>query len=185
MKQSGRQQIQAPRQLVWQTLNDTEVLKRCINGCESFERTAEGAFNAKVRARIGPVNALFGAKVSLAEEPPPDEKSQRFRLAVELQRAPAGFGKGEAQVTLVDAPGQATLLSYELEATVGGKLAQIGSRLIESATSAMASAFFTELEASLTGKETANRAARSNAPTKWLLLAAGGAILAILWLALL
>jgi len=153
LKQSGRQLINAPREMVWQALNDTSVLKRCIDGCESFEQVAPGAFKAKVRAHIGPVNAVFAADVTLEEEPSSSSHdAQRFRLQVALERAAAGFGKGEAEVTLSDEPGQATLLSYETNAVVGGKLAQLGARLVESAAGAMASAFFRELEASLTGK---------------------------------
>ncbi len=159
MKQSGRQLINAPRDVVWHALNDTNVLASCIDGCESFETVAPGRFKAKVRARIGPVNALFAADLTLEEEPASSPDTQRFRLQVELERAAAGFGKGEAEVTLTDEPGQATLLAYEINAVVGGKLAQLGARLVESAAGAMASAFFQAFEASLTGSATSKRAA--------------------------
>ena len=183
MKQSGRQLIKAPRQKVWQALNDTSVLKRCIDGCESFEQVAPGRFNAKVRARIGPVNALFAARVSLVEEPSMGADSKSFRLELEIERAPAGFGKGEASVKLVDQPAQATLITYEINAVVGGKLAQLGARLIDSAAAAMASAFFGELQSVLAGE-----AARAHGrERRWLPWATAGLVctLAILAFAML
>ncbi|MCY4200802.1 MAG: carbon monoxide dehydrogenase subunit G [Gammaproteobacteria bacterium] len=183
MKQSGRQRIHAPRNAVWQALNDTSVLRHCIDGCESFEQTAPGRFKAKVRARIGPVNAMFAADVTLAEEPSSSPNAQRFRLQVELERASAGFGKGEAEVTLTDEPGQATLLTYEINAVVGGKLAQVGARLIDAAAGAMASAFFSELEATLTGKATPKRT--STAPRAWLPWGAAAVVLTALILSVL
>jgi len=160
LKQSGCQLINAPRHAVWRALNDTTVLRRCIDGCESFEQVAPGTFKAKVRAHIGPVNALFAADVTLTEETSSSADAQRFRLQVELERAAAGFGKGEAEVTLEDEPDQSTLLTYEINAVVGGKLAQMGARLIDAAAGTMASAFFSELEAALTGKARPERGAR-------------------------
>ena len=163
---------------MWQALNDTSVLKRCIDGCESFEQDGPGAFKASVRAHIGPVNALFAAKITLVEEPSAgndvqtdvETDSQTFRIGVELERAPQGFGKGEAEVKLVDQAGATTLLTYEIKADVGGKLAQLGARLIDSAARSMAGSFFEQLESVLTGKASTKDTARR----KWLPWAAAG-----------
>ena len=151
MKQSGRQRILAPRHAVWAALNNTSVLKRCIEGCESFERVGNQSYKATVRVRIGPVNALFAANVALAEEPQNDPDIQRFRLEVETERAVAGFGRGEAKVSLTEESEKVTILSYEMNALVGGKLAQLGARLIESAAGSMASSFFGNLQSELGG----------------------------------
>lgn len=151
MKQSGHQRIHAPRRAVWAALNDTGVLKRCIEGCESFERVGKQSYKASVRAHVGPVNALFAAILELVEEPQTDPNVQKFRLVVEIERADAGFGRGSAEVSLAEESSKVTMLSYEINAVVGGKLAQLGSRLIESAAGSMASSFFGRLQTELGG----------------------------------
>ncbi len=182
LKQSGRQRIHAPRHLVRAALNDTKVLKRCIEGCESFEAIGEQTFHAKIRAKIGPVNALFAANLELAEEAQSDPDVQSFRLGVELERAAAGFGRGQAKVSLAEESKRVTILSYEIDAVVGGKLAQIGARLVESATSSMAASFFGKLEAELGGMSASlsalpKRSGGSN--TMWWVAAAAGVIVLI------
>ena len=105
-----------------------------------------------MRVRIGPVNAMFTANVALAEEPQNDPDIRNFRLEVELERAVTGFGRGEAKVSLAEESEKVTILSYEMNALVGGKLAQLGARLIESAAGSMASSFFGNLQTELSGR---------------------------------
>lgn len=138
MEQSGEYKIAAPRERVWQALNDEVVLARCIEGCESLTRVADDAFEAKVRARIGPVSALFAADIALTEINAP--ASYTMRGAV--KGGAAGFAKGTAKVTLTEDGPNATVLRYEIEGAIGGKLAQIGQRLVDAAARKMADDFF-------------------------------------------
>ena len=133
MQLTGECRIQAPREQVWQALNDPEILKRCIPGCEELERTSDTGFAAKVRAKVGPVSARFTGAVTLSELNPPES----YTISGEGKGGPAGFAKGGAKVHLA-ADGDATTLSYEVDAQVGGKLAQIGSRLIAGTAKKMA-----------------------------------------------
>ena len=137
MEQSGEYRIPAPRERVWEALNDPEVLSACIDGCQSLTRVGDDRFEGVVRARIGPVNATFRGTVSLLDLQP----FERYRMRVEAKGGAAGFGKGEASVTLAEIP-EGTLLGYGVRAQVGGKLAQIGSRLIDGAVRKMADGFF-------------------------------------------
>lgn len=137
MRQSGEYRIGAPRRSVWDALNDPDVLARSLEGCEAMERAGEDTFKAKVRAKIGPLSALFEGEVKLADLDPPNG----YRLTVSAKGGPAGFGKGEAKVTLTD-DGAGTLLAYEVEGSVGGKLAQVGQRLIDAAARKTADDFF-------------------------------------------
>jgi hypothetical protein len=137
MQLTGEYRIQAPREQVWQALNDPEILKRCIPGCEELERTSDTGFAAKVRAKVGPVSARFTGAVTLSELNPPES----YTISGEGKGGPAGFAKGGAKVHLA-ADGDATTLSYEVDAQVGGKLAQIGSRLIAGTAKKMADDFF-------------------------------------------
>lgn len=130
--------IAAPRDAVWAALNDPEVLKRCIDGCQSMEQTSATNFAAEVKAKFGPVSALFKADLQLADLDPPNS----YTINASAKGGAAGFAKGAAYVTLSDAEA-GTLLSYTVNATVGGKLAQIGSRLIDGAARKMADDFFT------------------------------------------
>ena len=124
--------------MVWRSLNDPAVLARCIQGCQSMEQLADDRFAATVKARVGPVRATFQVALTLTDMRPPES----YVLQAEVKGKTAGFGKGSAEVTLADAGESATLLSYRVAGRVGGKLAQIGARLIDSAARKMADDFF-------------------------------------------
>lgn len=137
MEMKGEYRIAAPRERVWAALNDPEVLKASIPGCEELEKTSETEMAAKVRAKVGPVSARFAGKVTLSEVDPPNG----YRIDGEGTGGAAGFAKGGATVSLEEDSGD-TVLRYDVNATVGGKLAQIGSRLIDSTAKKMADDFF-------------------------------------------
>ena len=138
MEMSGEHQIAAPRQQVWDALNDASVLKACISGCESIEKTSDTEMTAVVIAKVGPVKAKFKGKVTLSEIDAPNG----YTINGEGQGGVAGFGKGSAVVTLTD-DGDNTVLKYTAKASVGGKLAQLGSRLVDATAAKMADEFFT------------------------------------------
>lgn len=146
LEQSGEYRIPASRERVWEALNDPEVLKECIDGCQSLTRVADDRFEGVVRARIGPVNATFRGTVSLVDLKP----LESYGLQVEAKGGAAGFGKGEASVTLTETS-DGTLLAYGARANVGGKLAQIGSRLVDGAVRKMAESFFAAFTERLAG----------------------------------
>ncbi len=146
MEMSGEYRIAAPRQAVWEALNDAEVLKACIPGCESLDKTAENELTAKVTAKVGPVKAKFGGKVTLSDLDPPNS----YSISGEGQGGPAGFAKGGAKVTLEE-DGSETILRYTAEAQVGGKLAQIGQRLIDGASRKIADEFFAKFAETVGG----------------------------------
>ncbi len=133
----GEYRITATREKVWEALNDPEILKQCIAGCEELEKTSDTEFTARVHTRIGPVSAKFTGKVELSEIDPPNG----YRISGEGQGGVAGFAQGGAGVKLTEDGGE-TVLNYEANATVGGKLAQIGSRLIDATARKMANEFF-------------------------------------------
>lgn len=137
MQMTGQYRIEAPRETVWRALNDVEVLRQCIPGVEEIEKTSDTSFTAKVRAKVGPVSARFAGAVTLSDLDPPNG----YTISGEGKGGAAGFAKGGARVRLAD-EGAATLLSYEVDAQVGGKLAQIGSRLIDGTAKKMADDFF-------------------------------------------
>jgi uncharacterized protein len=139
MDMTGEYRIAAPRQKVWEALNDPEILKQSIPGCETITKTSPTEMTATVRAKVGPVSARFGGKVTLSDLDPPNG----YRISGEGTGGPAGFAKGGATVKLAD-DGDATKLSYVVEANVGGKLAQIGSRLIDATARQMAEQFFSK-----------------------------------------
>lgn len=139
MDMTGEYHIAAPRQKVWEALNDTEILRQSITGCEKIEKLSPTEMTATVRAKVGPVSARFGGKVTLSDLDPPNG----YRISGEGTGGPAGFAKGGATVKLVDDNG-GTKLSYVVEANVGGKLAQIGSRLIDATARQMAEQFFSK-----------------------------------------
>lgn len=138
MDMTGDYVIKAPRQAVWDALNDSDVLKLCIPGCEEVEKTSDTSFSAKVSTKVGPVKARFTGDVTLSELDPPNG----YKISGEGKGGPAGFAKGGAEVKLADAENGGTTLSYVVDAQVGGKLAQIGSRLIDSTAKKMAGQFF-------------------------------------------
>ncbi|MCR9177347.1 MAG: carbon monoxide dehydrogenase subunit G [Alphaproteobacteria bacterium] len=140
MEMSGQHTIPAPRETVWEALNDPEVLKQCIPGCEEVNKTSDTSFDAKVSVKVGPVKAKFGGAVTLSDIDPP----KGYTISGEGKGGAAGFAKGGAKVSLEEADGgAATDLSYEVSASVGGKLAQIGARLIDSTAKKYANDFFT------------------------------------------
>ena len=121
MDMSGEQRIPLSQQRVWEALNDPEVLKACIPGCESIDRVSDNEYKVAMTAAVGPVKAKFAGKLLLADINPPNS----YSLAFEGSGGAAGFGKGNAQVSLAP-DGDGTLLTYKAQASVGGKLAQIG-----------------------------------------------------------
>jgi len=137
MTMTGEYQLAAPRQAVWEKLNDAETLKVCIPGCETFERTADNEFQAVAITKIGPVKAKFKGKVTLSDLDPPNG----YRISGQGDGGVAGFAKGGATVALTEKDG-GTLLSYNVEAQIGGKLAQLGQRLINGAAKKTADEFF-------------------------------------------
>ena len=137
MDMTGERRIAAPRQTVWNALNDTEVLKGCIPGCDSLERQENGDLKASAAVKIGPIAARFSGKVQLLDLDPPNS----YRIDGEGTGGVAGFAKGGAVVKLTD-DGAGTLLSYDVKAQVGGKIAQLGARLIDATAKQMADAFF-------------------------------------------
>ena len=144
MTMSGEQQLTAPREQVWAALNDPEVLKACIPGCESLEKLSDNEFAAVATNRIGPVKARFKGKVRLTDLDPPNS----YKISGEGDGGIAGFAKGGATVALTDKDG-GTLLSYNVEAQIGGKLAQLGQRLVNGAAKKLADDFFTKFAAAV------------------------------------
>ncbi|MBW4092380.1 MAG: carbon monoxide dehydrogenase subunit G [Proteobacteria bacterium] len=138
MDMSGERRLPAPRQKVWDALNDPAVLKAAIPGCEKLEASSPTEMAATAAIRIGPIAARFNGKVQLSDIDPPNG----YRISGEGQGGVAGFAKGGATVHLKDADDGGTLLSYEVQAQVGGKIAQLGARLIDSTAKQMADAFF-------------------------------------------
>lgn len=137
MEMIGEQRIPAPRTKVWEALNDPEILKQSIPGCDEVVKLSDTEMTAKVTARVGPVKATFNGKVTLSDVNP----GKSYVLTGEGQGGVAGFGKGGARVSLED-DGPGTLLRYSASAEVGGKLAQVGSRLIDGVAQKMAGEFF-------------------------------------------
>jgi len=137
MEMSGEQLIPAPQQAVWNGLNDPQVLKACVPGCESITPTGDNEYQVLMVARVGPVSAKFKGKLTLSDIKPPHS----YAIAFEGQGGPAGFAKGGAKVML-STQGLTTRLAYDVKASVGGKLAQIGSRLIDAAAKKVADDFF-------------------------------------------
>jgi hypothetical protein len=137
MEIKGSYKIAAPRERVWSALNDPAVLKKCLPGCEKLEKESDTAFSATIKAKIGPVSAKFAGAVTLEDLDPPNG----YRIVGEGKGGVAGFAKGGAKVMLA-ADGDATVLTYDAEARVGGKIAQIGSRLVAGAARKIADDFF-------------------------------------------
>ena len=145
MDMSGERRIPAPRQKVWEALNDTEMLRACIPGCESLEKTGDNDLKAKAALRIGPITAKFTGTVTLSDIDPPNG----YTITGEGQGGVAGFAKGGAKVKLTD-EGAATLLTYDVKAQVGGKIAQLGARLIDATAKQLSDQFFDRFTAALT-----------------------------------
>jgi carbon monoxide dehydrogenase subunit G len=138
MQMNGQQRIAASRQQVWQALNDPDVLRRCIPGCQSLEKEADDRLKATVEIKIGPIGARFNGAVTLSDLDPPNG----YTITGEGQGGTVGFAKGGAKVRLTDADGGATLLTYEVDAQVGGRLAQLGGPIIDATAKQLAGKFF-------------------------------------------
>jgi uncharacterized protein len=137
VEQTGEYLLAASRDVVWSGLNDPDVLGRCIDGCQSIEKTADDRFEARVKAKVGPVRATFTAELTLIDVVAPE----RYTIRADVKGGPAGFARGTAHVNLTESD-DGTLLAYRVDANVGGKLAQVGSRLIDGTARKMADDFF-------------------------------------------
>ncbi len=163
MDMTGERRIPAPRQTVWTALNDPAVLKATIPGCESLEKTTDTDLKATAAVRIGPIAARFTGKVQLLDLDPPNS----YRIEGEGAGGVAGFAKGGAVVKLID-DGEGTLLSYDVKAQVGGKIAQLGARLIDATAKQMADLFFNNFVAQVAAGQAAAGEAKpvdASAPT--------------------
>lgn len=194
MEIKGEYRIAASRDKVFAALNDPAVLQACIPGCESLEKTSDTEMKAKVRMRIGPVSASFSGKVTLSDIDPPNG----YRISGEGQGGPAGFAKGGAVVKLRDDGGE-TVLTYDVDAQVGGKIAQVGARLIDGTARKLADEFFGKFatvvggpppEAAAAEAPTTGGTAVAPAPaaaqrgyTHWLIIGAGAVVLVLIFLA--
>ena len=175
MELTGQQLIPQTQAIVWNALNDAEVLKACITGCEAIEKISDTEFTVAILAAVGPVKARFKGKLILSDINPPTS----YSLAFEGNGGAAGFGKGGAQVTL-STEGAATKLVYVAKAQVGGKLAQVGSRLIDGVAKKLAEDFFKAFNAKVgipvaatsAGTDTKAESAQADAPFNplWLVL---------------
>jgi len=200
MEIKGEYKIAAPRDKVFAALNDPAVLQACIPGCESLEKTSDTEMKAKVRLRIGPVSASFSGKVTLSDIDPPNG----YRISGEGQGGAAGFAKGGAVVTLREDAGD-TVLNYNVDAQVGGKIAQVGARLIDGTAKKLADEFFGKFATVVGGPPSAAAVAgtASDAPPSpdaiappspppaaaqrgyrhWLIIGIGAAVLILIFLA--
>jgi len=170
VKITGETIINASPAEVWQALNDPAVLARAIPGCERFEKTGENSYRAAVRAKIGPVEARFEGDVTLSDLDPP----HGYTIAGQGSGGAAGSAKGTARVRL-EPFAEGTRLTYEVDAQVSGRLAQIGSRLIESAARLMAGQFFERFASAVTGKPPASLRGEGIPAALWI-----GAIIVVL-----
>lgn len=199
MEIKGEYRIAAPREKVFAALNDPAILQACIPGCESLEKTSDTEMKAKVRMRIGPVSAAFSGKVTLSDLDPPNG----YRISGEGQGGAAGFAKGGAVVALKEDAGD-TILTYNVDAQVGGKIAQVGARLIDGTAKKLADEFFSKFAAMVGGPPPAEAAAAAApadaaapapvvAPTPsaaaqrgykhWLIIGVGAAVLILVFIA--
>lgn len=138
MKMNDSQRIPASKEKVWEALNDPEVLRKCIPGCQTLEMSSPTEMTATVVFKVGPVKAKFGGKVTLSDLDPPNS----YRISGEGSGGVAGFAKGAAAVRLESESPEVTILHYEVDAQIGGKLAQLGQRLIDSTARKLAGEFF-------------------------------------------
>jgi carbon monoxide dehydrogenase subunit G len=148
MDMSGERRIPAPREKVWAALNDPEILRSSIPGCETMEKLSDTELKATAAVRIGPISARFTGKVQLLDLDPPNG----YRIAGEGQGGVAGFAKGGATVRLIE-DGSDTIMAYDVKAQVGGKIAQLGARLIDATAKQMADAFFDRFAATVGAPE--------------------------------
>lgn len=146
MQMSGTRQLNATQAEVWRKLNDPAVLQRCIPGCESLEKVGDNGFKGIVAVRLGPMALKFSGDVTLENMDPP----KGYRIKGSGKAGPAGFASGHADVTLAPQEG-GTLLSYNVESQVGGKIAQLGSRLVDATAAQIAEQFFTKFTTEIEG----------------------------------
>lgn len=147
MEMKGEQHVPLSREKAWEALNDPDVLAACIPGCESMEQIGDNEYKSKVNTSVGPVNATFKGKVKLSDINPPESYTMAFQ-----GDGNAGFAKGTARVRLTEADGgEGTTIDYEADAQIGGKLAQVGSRLIDGAATKMADDFFANMTVHMGG----------------------------------
>ena len=177
MELQGERLIPASVPATWAALNDPEVLKACIAGCESIERTGEDAYTAVVAMKIGPVSARFKGNLQMTNVQPPNG----YTINVDGQGGVAGFGKGSADVALTPQDAQ-TLLKYNARATVGGKMAQIGSRLIDAAAAKITEDFFKAFEAHLQAASAPAGAAATASATSPAVREGDGGLAKLWWL---
>lgn len=138
MQMTDSQRIPATREAVWAALNDPAILQRCIPGCQTLEMTTPTELTATIVIKIGPVKATFGGKVTLSDLDPPNS----YRISGEGSGGVAGFAKGGASVRLEEETPDVTILHYQVDAQIGGKLAQLGARLIDATSRKLAGNFF-------------------------------------------
>lgn len=195
MEIKGEYRIAAPREKVFAALNDAAILQACIPGCESLEKSSDTEMKAKVRMRIGPVSASFTGKVTLSDLDPPNG----YKISGEGQGGAAGFAKGGAVVTLRE-EGAETVLNYSVDAQVGGKIAQVGARLIDGTARKLADEFFSkfaamvgappaaetpavEAAAPVAAPPPAASAAAQRGYRHWIIIGIGAAVLILVFLA--
>ncbi|SOY53724.1 carbon monoxide dehydrogenase accessory protein; may be involved in the anchoring of CO dehydrogenase to the cytoplasmic membrane [Cupriavidus taiwanensis] len=159
MEMNQSQRLPVPQQVAWEALNDTELLKQCIPGCESIEPDGDHAYLLAMTAAVGPVKARFKGRMALEDIQAPDSYTIRF----DGQGGAAGFGKGSARVRL-EPDGDETVLTYTVNAQVGGKIAQIGSRLVDAAARKMADTFFARFTEAVSPDATDSTPAAEGAP---------------------
>ena len=150
MDMNGSETINAPVDLVWKGLNDPDILRQCIPGCESLEKKSDTEMTATVVLKIGPVKAKFDGAVQLSNLNPPHS----YTISGEGKGGMVGFAKGGADVALAEQPDGTTLLTYSVKADVGGKIAQLGARLIDSTAKSLAEKFFTTFSAKVSENST-------------------------------
>ncbi len=187
MEMTGEYRIEAARDAVWVALNDTEVLKRCLRGCERLERIDDTRMAGTLTAKVGPVKVTMNGEVTLSDIDPPNG----YRIAGEGKAGPAGYVKGGSSVRLTS-DGDGTVLGYTVDAALSGKLAQMGSRVIDAAAKKMADDFFTKFSDEVTQgadrqepasealtTETPAAAPRPTGSSTWWILAGAAAIIVV------
>jgi hypothetical protein len=185
MEMQGERLINAPRQVIWDALNDATTLKNCLPGCDRLEKVSESAFEATITAKVGPVKTTFVGSVTLSDVDPPDA----YTISFEGKGGPAGFAKGSAKVRLAEDDG-ITRLQYVIAASLGGKLGQLGSRVIDGVARQMADDFFGRFADVIGPSAPAEKLVETRAadaqrsrvsPLQWTLFGLALAAFAVIW----
>ena len=185
MEMQGERLINAPRQVIWDALNDATTLKNCLPGCDRLEKVSESAFEATITAKVGPVKTTFVGSVTLSDVDPPDA----YTISFEGKGGPAGFAKGSAKVRLAEDDG-ITRLQYVIAASLGGKLGQLGSRVIDGVARQMADDFFGRYADVIVPSAPAEKLVETRAadaqrsrvsPLQWTLFGLALAAFAVIW----